>query len=165
MTSQTPRRLLLLVGLALAAALGFGAAGAARADQPTATGTWNLLYRTRTLTGTAGGNQFFDVVESPAYVGGLTGVAVDTYALTVHSDGSVNGQGTEVCTGCTIGGRTGDYTATFSFSAHGSRLVSQLTFQGGSGGLAGLHGGGSFVVTHTTPVVGGTYAYDYHFAP
>ncbi|HLZ69974.1 MAG TPA: DUF3224 domain-containing protein [Dehalococcoidia bacterium] len=164
MTSQYPRRRLLLLSLALATALGPGVAGSARADQPTAAGTWSLLFRTRTLIGTADGNQFFDVVESPAYVGGLTGIAVDTYRLVVHADGSLNAQGIETCAGCTIGGRTGDYTATFSFSAAGSRLNSRLTFQSGSGGLAGLHGGGSFQVTHTTPVVGGTYAYDDHFA-
>src|SRR5579885_2404313 len=56
----------------------FGA-GRARADQATASGTWNLLYHTQTPTGTAGGNQFFSVVESPLYVGGLSGAAVDTY--------------------------------------------------------------------------------------
>jgi hypothetical protein len=139
--------------------------GPARADQPTASGDWHLVSHTQTLLRTADGNSFFAVVESPLYSGGLSGTAVDTYTLIVHRDGSLNAQGTETCTGCTIGGRTGDYTATFSFSASGTRQESRVTFQGGSGGLAGLHGGGSFQVTHLTPTVGGTYAYDYHFAP
>ncbi|HEY7295757.1 MAG TPA: hypothetical protein VH916_11995 [Dehalococcoidia bacterium] len=165
MTSGKARYILPLLSLALAVALSLGATRAAHADQEVATGTWNLVSHTQTLIGTAGGNQFFQVVESPAYVGGLTGTAVDTYILIVHSDGSLNGHGVETCDGCTIGGRTGDYTATFSFSAAGSQQHSRLTFQGGTGGLTGLHGGGSFVVTHTTPTTGGTYSYAYHFAP
>ncbi len=165
MTSRTATRRLLIGSLLLALLMSLPIASRARAAQPVATGTWNLISHTQTPTGTAGGNQFFSVVESPAYVGGLTGIAVDTYTLVVHADGSLNAHGTETCTGCTIDGRTGDYTATFSFSAAGSRQESRLTFQSGSGGLAGLHGGGSFVVTHTTPATGGTYAYSFHFAP
>jgi hypothetical protein len=156
-------RLLLACLLLPGVALGLGAAANAQAADPVATGTWMLVNHTQTPIGSAGGNQYFYVVESPAYVGGLTGTAVDRYLLVVHSDGSFNAEGVETCDYCTIGGRSGDYVATFTFSASGTQQHSRLVFQGGTGGLTGLRGVGSFEVTQTTPVTGGTYAYGYHF--
>src|SRR5581483_7768333 len=142
-----------IVGLSLLLAVAFSPhlAGQAHGADPVATGTWTLVSQTKTLIGTAGGNQFFSVVESPAYVGGLTGTAVDRYLLVVHADGSLHGQGIETCDNCTIGGRTGDYIATFTFAASGTQQHSRLVFQGGTGGLTGLHGEGTFEVTQTTP--------------
>ena len=154
-------RLLVLAGLMLV--LGLGATGQARADQPVATGTFHLISRTLTLIKTADGNSFYSVEEFPAYAGGLVGTADDRYTLIKHADGSFNAQGAETCTGCTIGGRTGDYTAVFAFSKKTSgEQESRLTFTSGSGGLAGLHGGGTF---HATGPGVGVYAYAYNFAP
>src|SRR5205807_4347451 len=114
-----------LLLLALTLLLTFGSTSLVRADQPTASGTWDLISHTQTLLKTADGNTFYAVVESPAYVGtaatGLFGTAVDTYTLIVHSDGSVNAQGIETCTGCSIGGRAGGHTATLWFPASGPR--------------------------------------------
>jgi hypothetical protein len=137
----------------------------AMADQPTASGTWQVTSTTLTLLQTADGNRFYAVVQSGFYSGGLSGTVADAYTLEVHSDGSTNAQGTETCTSCTIGGRTGGYTATVSAAVSGSHENNRLTFQTGSGGLAGLRGEGSIVVTQRTPTLSGTYAYDYHFAP
>ena len=155
-----------MLATAMVSALLLGPASPALADQPTtAAGTFTLVdlaSRTVTLERTADGNQFFAVRhETPAYSGGLVGIAIDNYELIVHADGSVNGQGTETCSTCTIGGRTGDYTATFTFQGTTAQIAGHITFQSGAGGLAGLHGGGGTFQGSTS----GTYAYQFQFAP
>jgi len=162
MNTRTCRLGLLLSLVGVAAALGVGSSGAARADGQVASGTWKLVNHTQTLIKTVGGDQYFSVVESPAYVGGLIGTAVDTYILIVHSDGSLEGAGNEVCNGCAIGGRMGNFTAVFRFSASATGAQrSRFVISGGSGGLAGIEGtGGTF--TATAPGAG-TYAYGYEF--
>jgi hypothetical protein len=70
----------------------------------------------------------------------------------------MNGNGTEVCGSCTIGGRTGSYIAAYSYAVSVAEVVAgHLTFTSGSRGLAGLQGEGAFT--------GGTYSYNYRFAP
>ena len=98
-----------------------------------------------------------------AYSGGLTGDATGSATLGVFPDGSVVGSGVEVCDLCTIGGRTGGYTAVESFTiAPGSTLINgHERFVGGFGGLAGLRGGGTFQRDENSST--GTYSYSYHF--
>jgi hypothetical protein len=154
-----------LVTLATIGIAVFALANPVGAEPPTtALGTFSLVdlaNRIITLERTADGNQIMSVRhETPLYSGGLNGIAVDDYALIVRADGSVTGQGTETCSACTIGGRTGDYTATFALRGTTAHVSGRLTFQSGSGGLAGLHGGGTFEGGVT-----GSYAYDFLFAP
>jgi hypothetical protein len=107
---------------------------------------------------TAGGDSFDLLVGSVTSIGGVTGVATDTQTNVTHADGSINADGTEVCGSCTVGGRTGSYIAAYSLTVSVSGVVAgHLTFTSGSGGLAGLHGEGTFTAD--------TYSYNYRFAP
>ena len=115
-TSAALRMLLgTTMALAVSAAL---AMPAAAHGGGTATGAFTFLSDTKTPIGQAGGNVFIHEVASISYTGGLTGIADADDIVIVHSDGSVTGYGTETCHSCTIGGRTGSFTAVFAF--HGS---------------------------------------------
>jgi hypothetical protein len=125
----------------------------------TATGTFGFVSDTTKPIGQAGGNTFIREVAAIAYTGDLAGVADATDILVAHSDGTVDGYGTEICRGCTIGGRRGTFTAFFKLHIAGDQVTGTEVFLHGSGGLAGLQGGGPF---HAGPA-GATYAYKYRF--
>jgi hypothetical protein len=141
--------------------LGFAAPAAASPPQ-VATGTFTTLSDLLTPFRIADGNIFPDEVLSLAYAGDLTGMATDTDTLVVHSDGSYEGHGTEVGTSVTLGGRTGGFTAAFVFRGSGVPYSGTLIFTGGTGGLAGLHGEGTF---QGDAFGNQTYSYRYWFAP
>jgi hypothetical protein len=123
-----------------------------------ASGSFTYVLTSSTHIGTAGGDSFDLQVSSITWVGGVTGVASDTETVVTRADGSMNGDGTEVCGSCTIGDRTGSYIAAYSYAVSVAGVVAgHLTFTSGSGGLAGLHGEGTFT--------GGTYSYNYRFTP
>jgi hypothetical protein len=127
----------------------------------TATGAFKFLTDTKTPIGQAGGNAFIHEVASISYKGGLTGIANADNIVIVDSDGSLTGYGTETCHSCTIGGRTGSFTALFAFHGSPSQITGREIFVNASGGLAGLQGGGLF---HGGPA-GNTYSYDHRFTP
>lgn len=152
----------LLFSLAVIVAMVVGLAGPAVSARPeTATGSFTLLSESYTFLGTVGSDTYFDGVLTLAYEGGLTGFASDGETFVVHSDGTFEGRGIEVCTACTIGGRTGDFVAAFDVAGGPSftDFSGTLTFLCGAGGLAGLRGGGHFVGT----AAGNTYSYRYRF--
>jgi hypothetical protein len=144
--------------LAVSAAL---AMPAAAHSQGTATGAFSFLSDTQTPITQRDGNTFVNEVASISYTGGLTGTVHATDLLVIHSDGSVTAYGIETCRSCTIGGRTGSLTAVFTLHGSATGITGTETFVNGAGGLAGLHGGGSFDAGPT----GNTYSYDYRFAP
>jgi hypothetical protein len=127
----------------------------------TATGAFTFLSDTKTPIGQAGGDVFIHEVASISYTGGLTGIADATDTVVAHSDGSVTGYGIETCHSCTIGGRTGAFTALFAFHGSSAGITGREIFISASGGLAGLHGGGPF----QGGPAGNTYSYDYRFTP
>ena len=104
-----------------------------------------------------------DELIAGTYTGGLTGSVIDTGTLVVRSNGSFSGHGIEVCDPCTIAGRTGAFTATYSYSSSGSGGAFSGTevFTRGFGHLAGLAGGGSFRSSSNANVQ--TYSYSYRF--
>jgi hypothetical protein len=131
---------------------------ASASRQAVASGSYTFVQTSKTHIRTAGGDSVDLLVLSVTSVGGLTGVATDTFTAATHADGSVDAHGTEVCSSCTIGGRTGSYIAAFSLTVSvAGVLAGHLTFTSGSGGLAGLNGEGTFRA--------GTYSYNYRFAP
>jgi hypothetical protein len=154
-------------GIAMSAALLAGLGAPAEASTPmTATGTFgfNLISST---SRTVGNISFYSTVASVPYYGGLTGTATDRETDIVDRNGSSVGYGTEVCTACTLGGRTGGYTAVYALAGlnyftTGVPVEGYLTFTSGTGGLVGLHGGGTFGGTASNP---GFYSYNYSFAP
>jgi hypothetical protein len=139
-----------------------GFAHPAAASAPlVATGGFTFLEDTLTPIRTADGTLFLHEVASISYTGDLAGVVTATDTIIVHSDGSVSGHGSEACVLCTIGGRTGSFTAVFAFSGSGGNFTGHETFTSGAGGLDGLHGGGTF----TGSPLGNTYSFRYQFAP
>ena len=144
--------------LAVSAALAIPAAAHSRG---TATGAFTFLSDTQTPITQVDGNSFVREVASISYTGGLTGIVHATDLLVIHSDGSVSGYGIETCQSCTIGGRTGSFTAVFTLHGSATGITGQEKFVGAAGGLVGLHGGGAF----DAGPAGNTYSYDYRFAP
>jgi Protein of unknown function (DUF3224) len=152
----------ILPGMAMALAVSAAIVMPAAAHRAaTATGAFTFASDTKTPIGQAGGDNFIHEVASIAYTGGLAGIAHADNIVIVHSDGSVSGYGTETCQSCRLGGRTGSFTALFAFHSTSTGIEGNEVFVGGSGGLAGLHGGGPF----QGGPGGNTYSYDYRFAP
>jgi len=143
----------------VAAAFAALAAPAAASTRGNAGGTFNFIHDTVTPVGKADGYTFLSEVATISYTGGLTGIASATDTIVVHPDGSINRHGIETCRWCTIGGRTGSFTAVFTFHGSGGQISGREMFIGGEAGLAGLHGGGQF---QGSPA-GNTYSYDYLF--
>jgi hypothetical protein len=139
------------------AALAGCAPPATTSPSAVASGSYTFVQTSSTHIRSAGGDSFDLQVFSLTSVGGVTGVATDTQTAVTHADGSINANGTEVCSSCTIGGRTGSYIAAYSLTASGAGVAGHLTFTSGGGLLAGLHGEGTFTVD--------TYSYNYRFAP
>ena len=138
-------------------ALFVGVTTQARASTGIASGTFSFVSDDVEFRGVLGANLVFSEVAVIAYDGGLSGVATDTDTLIVHPDGSYSSHGTENCTLCTLGGHRGSFTSSFVFSGSGASYQGALTFTGGTGGLAGLHGGGPFQGDEN----GNTYSYAY----
>jgi hypothetical protein len=140
------------------AALAGCAPPAAATPSAVASGSYTFVQTSSSHIRTAGGDSFDLQVFSLTSVGGVTGIATDSLTTATHADGSLNATGTEVCSSCAIGGRTGSYMAAFSATVSVAGVVAgHLTFTSGSGGLAGLHGEGTFTAD--------TYSYNYRFAP
>jgi hypothetical protein len=132
----------------------------AGATQPaTATGSFSFLSDTLTPLRSNGCNTTFTEDFAALNTGGLSGVQTGSGVLVVHCDGTIWAHGTEVCSACTIGGKTGDFTDVYTVRISGANVSGTVAIVGGSatGGLAGLHLQGTFGP--------GTYAYDYHFDP
>jgi hypothetical protein len=158
-------RKLVFTATVVAAALVAIVSPAAASQPVTATGTFAILTDAFAPLRSADGNSFSTEIATLSYDGDLTGPATDTDTFVSYKDGSFSAHGTEICTSCTLGGRTGAFTATFSYkgspTASGFRYVGHLTFTGGSGGLSGLHGQGTFQGNE----LGSSYSYNYAFAP
>jgi hypothetical protein len=143
-----------------------GAHSATASTKVTATGSFGLNLLSITVTA-AGQNTLDDLVGQIPYSGDLSGLSDNTESDVAHSDGSYLGQGTNSCTSCTLGGRVGGFTAVYQITGSNyfttlSPFQGHLTFTGGTGGLAGLHGGGTF----QGDALGNTsYSYTYFFAP
>jgi hypothetical protein len=146
----------------LAVVLLLAVAHPAGAAQPaSASGTFAFLSSSVTPIRADGGNLVLQQVASIAYSGDLAGVVTATATITVHSDGSINGRGTETCSSCTIGGRTGSFAAVYSFTGSGGGFAGHETFTDAAGGLTGLHAQGTF----QGDFVSNSYSYEYHFEP
>jgi hypothetical protein len=88
----------------------------AQASAPVvATGTFTILTDDLTpIHTTASDTTFYSEVLTLRYAGDLSGSATDTNTFVQRADGSFQGHGTEVCSGCSLAGRVGDFTATFN---------------------------------------------------
>ncbi len=95
------------------------------------------------------------------YAGDITGTATDVNYLFEYPDGSFDSFAEEVCTNCTIDGRTGSFTARYVIIGNSfTDYTGYLVFTGGTGGLSGLRGYGTFGYNGVTTF----YTYHYYFA-
>ena len=115
-----------------------------------------------TYLGTNGGDTYYREDLVFQYGGDMVGTATDVNYIVVHADDTFESFATEVCTGCTLGGKTGSFTAVYyikgtSFSNYD--YTGYFAFTGGSGGLSGLNGYGTF-----TGEPDFSYSYQYRFS-
>ncbi len=152
-------RKLLIVSASVVTVFAGLALPAAASRRATASGTYTTSVVSKEVIRVADGVTVVKEVDTDVYAGDLIGAATDRYTLRVFANGSFTGEGTEVCHSCTLGGRTGGFTARFRFTGSGNNYTGTETFIRGTGGLRGLRGGGSFRGTAS----GNTYSYAYHF--
>jgi len=115
-----------------------------------------------TTLGTYNGDIYYRENLTFLYTGDLVGTATDVNYIVLHPDGSFESFATEVCTGATLGGRNGSFTATyFIIGQDFNNLIytGYFAFTGGSGGLAGLSGTGTFGGANANY----SYSYNYRF--
>jgi hypothetical protein len=147
----------------LAALISLALPASATAKPGEASGSYASAAPTDTVVRVAGTNVFIHEVADLTYSGGVSGGAHDDDVFVFHADGTYEGQGQETCASCTIGGKTGSFLAVFNFKGSGDSFTGNLWFVSSGGGLSGLHGGGTFAGTLSGS--GGTYSYQYKFAP
>jgi Protein of unknown function (DUF3224) len=157
-------RKLLVSTPVLAAALIVFASVAAAGVPATATGTFTATGApTVTASRTAGGNTFITESFPVVYAGEITGPFVVAVTIHFRRNGSFTAHGTLLCTGCTIGGRTGDFTGVTALSGPSlANARGTVTVVSARGGLAGLHAHAQFA---TVSAASGNVTYHYHFEP
>ena len=99
------------------------------------------------------------------YAGDFSGSVVEQIDLVIHADGSVNFKGVDVCA-CTLAGtgRSGTVVSPFSGTGDASGAASgRFTLKGATGGLANLHGVGTF--QSSTGGSSGSFSGVYHLDP
>lgn len=147
-----------------AAVLSGSAAGAG--PPAIATGTYNCSAAAVTVLSsrTADGNTIGTYTAAGCvYSGDITGTFTIYGNRVTHSDGSFNDHGYIVCTGCTLDGRTGEFTAAQTYrSPSPGEVYGTLTVVSASGGLSGLHAQNHF--ERHAPALG-TYSFRYSFEP
>jgi hypothetical protein len=163
MQRTTMRALVVGIAVLVTALVGAAPRADAAAISGTATGTFTGTA-TSTLVGTVGGVSYYSTIFTTTYSGGLTGTVNDIETDIVRANGSWIGDGTEICASCTLGGRRGGYVAQFRGSgpnwSAGLPYSGGLIFTRGTGGLAGLQGGGPF--WQGSAAARGSYAYAYY---
>jgi hypothetical protein len=137
--------------------------GTASASPPVAfNGTFTNLSSVTTSFRQADGNTFVSQTVAVVYAGDFVGPVTEQIDLVIHPDGSVNFKGADVCA-CTIAGRSGTIVLPFSGTGDASGFVSgRFTIGDGTGGLANLHGVGTF---ESSNGVTGPFSGVYHFDP
>jgi hypothetical protein len=135
-------------------------ATAAGSSIQTVTGSFAELQPSFTAR-QAGGTTIVDFSAPVAFSGGIVGTATSTGTEIIAPTGDFTVQAVVTCS-CSVAGRSGDLV--LGFTGTGSFLTQQKQGQfvvSGSGGLADLHGDGSFTQSGLT----GTYVADVHFNP
>jgi hypothetical protein len=155
------RNVVSAVAVVVALLVGLAQPAAAAPVSGTATGTFTISDDNLTPIRTVGGITFSAETSFIQYTGGLDGLTSAADTSVQFPNGSFLGlKGTGSCTsGCTLGGRMGGFTAVFEYRGSGVQYAGTLTFTSGTGGLAGLHGGGTF----WSDATGNFYSYNYHF--
>jgi hypothetical protein len=152
----------LLCAAVLAAALVVFASPAGAGPPTTVTGTYTVTNAVIDSVRTAGGNTFTTYTSiSGVWAGGVSGpFETDGIVARTQADGSLTAQGTIVCTGCTVGGRTGDFVANLVNTSPGPKMGGTITVVSATGGLTGLHAVNHFVGSPFAGDTSWTYSFD-----
>ena len=158
-----------LVGLLVSVAAVVVVGSTAGAGPPAiATGNWDCSTNvsvTIESSRTVDGNTIISLSATGCvYTGDLTGSFSLDGTRVVKSDGSYTHHGHIYCTGCTIGGRTGDFTGVIAFhSPSPGEVYGNIAVVSATGGLTGLRAQAHF--ERHGPPSSGTYSYSYSFEP
>jgi hypothetical protein len=158
-----PHRLLSALLLPTLLALAAPAAPAAAAGPPVAaSGAVVTTFFEQSNVRTAGAVTRFDFTQHDTLTGTFEGTTVITGACVVQATGAGECHARETFTG-TVNGVAGtvDFVVVIRLAAPPSPATGRFVVVGGSGGLANLHGMGTFEGTGGT----GTYAGQLVFAP
>ena len=113
----------------------------------------------------ADGNTFISQIVQVVYTGDLSGAVVQHIELVIHPDGTLNFKGVDVCT-CTLAGTglSGTIALPFAGTGDASGAASgHFTIGHGTGGLAHMHGVGTFQSADGGS--SGPFSGVYHFDP
>lgn len=159
----------LLVALPLAALLagamttGVAAGTASAATTPTAfSATFSSCCVVLVSFRQADGNTFLSVTDSVTFAGDLAGSSAEQINIVIHSDGSIEFHGSDVCA-CTVAGRSGTIVTPFSGNgAPNGSTIGYVSIGDGTGGLANLHGTATFRSSNggTSGTFSGVYRFD-----
>jgi hypothetical protein len=151
----------------LALILMVGAAQPAYASSAgTVSGTYTFSNGPVTLVQTLGdGSKLYSTVTTIHYTGQLSGTSTFTNSFIIFTAATsalfggltACGAGTEICTDCVLAGISGSYRASAIYEYLGANFRGVLFFNSGTGGLAGITGGGPFQGTRVT----NSYSYQY----
>ena len=142
----------------------FPVAGISKPTDSVFNATFQNTSSVITASRQADGNTFISEIVQVIYAGDFAGSVVEHADVVIHPDGTLNFRGADVCT-CTLTGTGLSGTIALPFSATGdaSGLVSgRFTFADGTGGLANLHGVGTFETSNGSS---GTFSGVYHLDP
>jgi hypothetical protein len=151
-----------LAGLAAGFAI-IGLVTPVGATEPaTGTGAFTLASAVTTGGRIADGNLFITQIQTYNDTGVLAGVETDLVNIVFHPDGTFNATADVIFVG-TVAGHKGTLEQQFETTGNAVTFQGQLQTLSGTGGLANLHGVGSFVGSSST--FAGTYTFQYHFDP
>jgi hypothetical protein len=126
------------------------------------TGAFSYTSLTITSSRMADGNFFFTGIFTGPFTGALTGPVTQTITEVDHPTGRSNFSGMITCT-CTVAGTAGTLIMRYEGTGTGPWVFGgQFVIISGTGGLAQLHGSGTF---QSTVPLSGTYSISLHFDP
>ena len=153
----------LVAGSAVAAAAVLVAAPASATTPIPFAGTFQNGPSVVTGFRQADGNTFISQIVQVVYAGDLAGPVVEHIDVVIHPDGTLNAKGADVCTCTLAGGRSGTIVLPFTATGDASGAVrGRFTIGDGTGGLANLHGIGTFESSNGSS---GPFSGVYHLDP
>jgi hypothetical protein len=158
------RRKALAAGSAVAAAAVLVAAPASASTPIPFAGTFQNGSSVVTGFRLADGNTFISQIVQVVYAGDLAGPVVEHIDVVIHPDGTLNAKGADVCA-CTLTGTGLSGTIVLPFTATGDAsgaVRGRFTIGDGTGGLANLHGVGTFESSNGSS---GPFSGVYHLDP
>jgi hypothetical protein len=156
------RRLLLLLMIVGALLLPFGVA---YATPPTlSSGTYGGSAVETTIIRFPDGNMVLTIKREGRLSGTTEGLFTETAYIVGKRISTFHG--IQICSPCTVGGRSGTYVARFEGTSEDGHDRGQWVYLSGTGDLANLRGHGTLEgISAPDGSTSGTYSGEYHFDP